>query len=172
MLLNNSLNRFVRAAIFAALSVIFVYLACVLPTGRLTLLVLSSLLMMLSLMTCGIKSSFCGFAAAGILMLFLVPHRIYAVSYLAFFGLYPFIKLFCEQLKHRFWEYGIKVLYALILLFGAYFTIHLFFFAHMLLAWFSKIGIYPIYILVFLLYDLLCSYAFGYLKRIGNRNGI
>lgn len=151
------LKKCVRTAVLSALSIIFLWMASVIPSGRLVLLTLTTLTMMLSIMVCGVRVSWVGYLCVGLMCFLFVAKRSYALFYLLFFGIFPFIKLFAEHCKHRTSEYLIKGLYAVILL------VTLFFCAKLLLpqialhhmAWIGIIGFFAFFVFDFILTSLL-----------------
>ncbi len=92
-------GRIALAAMFAALSLIFLYTASVTPSGQLGLLAAAGVFPAAALVSGGAAAGFLCYAAAGLLALILVPEKGGVVLYLVFFGLYPLIKHFIEKLK-------------------------------------------------------------------------
>lgn len=120
------LKKSVRTAVLSALSILFLWMASIIPSGRLVLLTLTTLTMMLSIMVCGVRVSGVGYICVGLMCFLFVAKRSYALFYLLFFGIFPFVKLFAEQRKSRLIEYLIKSLYAVILLVVMFFCARLF----------------------------------------------
>jgi hypothetical protein len=104
----NKASRIARGGIYTALSVILLYLSSRLPTSRLTVIALSSAIIPLSIITLDIKSSILVYAATGILSFFL-GSGFTALSYIAFFGLYGFVKLYVERLRKAVLEIVLKL---------------------------------------------------------------
>ena len=104
-------NYITRGGIFAALSILFIYLSSILPTNKLALLTLSSFIVIASIITIGIKASFIMYASVSILSIFLVSSKGIALIYIMFFGLYGFFKFFIEKLRKLPLEIFIKILF-------------------------------------------------------------
>ena len=98
--MNASAKRIAYLSVFAALGAVLVFLADILPTGRLALLALASLPVCAALMLFGIPWSAGLCAVTGLLGFLLFPGTA-SVGYGAFFGWYPIVKSLCERLKSR-----------------------------------------------------------------------
>ena len=158
------LKETVRTAVLSSLCVIFLWIASILPTGRLVLLTLSTLTTMFCIMTCGTKKAGVGYLCTGLLCLFLLPKSWYGLFYIFFFGSYPFIKLFTEHYRSRSAEYGLKMLYALFLVVCAYFAIQKFMPYLPVKLWYYIIGF-----VAFFLFDLVCTQLLFFLHKLRHR---
>lgn len=95
--------------VFAAGSLVFLFLACVAPSGRLGLAAVAGLFPMAGVLAAGRAAGYLCWAAAGILGLVLLPDKGISLLYLAFFGLYPVVKGRIESLRRRPVEWGCKL---------------------------------------------------------------
>ncbi len=92
-------GRIALTAMLAALSLLFLYGASVIPSGQLGLVAAAGLFPAAALVSGGVSAAWLCYAATGLLALILVPDKTSAVLYLLFFGLYPILKHFIERLK-------------------------------------------------------------------------
>lgn len=90
-------GRVALVGVLTALSLIFLYLASVLPTGRLGVVALAGLLPAGAVVSAGLPAGAFCYAATGILGLLLSPDKGNALLYLVFFGLYPLAKCLIER---------------------------------------------------------------------------
>ena len=87
-------SRLTVGAMASALGVLLMYLACVVPSGKLALCFLASTLIWIPLNARGGTAwALICYASTALITLFLVPNKLYALAYALFFGLYAFIKL-------------------------------------------------------------------------------
>lgn len=107
----------------AAVSVLFLYLASVLPTGRLALLAAASLCVGLAVIYMQASRAVVMYAAVSALALLLLPDKTVAVWYIVCLGNYPIVKCWIERLGKLPLEWICKLLcYAVYaaMLYGAY----------------------------------------------------
>lgn len=106
-------HRVSLTAMFAAMSLLFLYLAAVLPTMRLAMFFLSSIFIMGLILEEEIGLAFLMYIAVSALgMLFLLPHIVYVLPYVIFFGHYGIGKYYIEmRIKDKVVRYIIKLLY-------------------------------------------------------------
>ncbi|HIU48524.1 MAG TPA: hypothetical protein IAB04_04120 [Candidatus Avimonoglobus intestinipullorum] len=98
------------SGIFCALSVIALYLAGILPSGKLALFCLAACFMAVIVLECGIKHALAGFAAAGAVSAILVPNKLIVLPFVLFFGYYPVLKLLIERQDNLKREWLAKLL--------------------------------------------------------------
>ncbi|MGE5633095.1 MAG: hypothetical protein ACM3TR_18665 [Caulobacteraceae bacterium] len=95
--------------VFAGLTVVLVYMAFIMPTGKLTLYFLSSLPIAFSVVEFGAGVGAVVYFGAGILS-FLITGNIYAaVPFILFFGHYPILKCFIEKNRKALTEVLLKL---------------------------------------------------------------
>lgn len=156
-----SAMRITLAAILTALSLIFLYLSCLVPTGKVGLVALAGLFPAAAVVSFGFSAGFLCYAGTGILALLLLADKGMAMLYLLFFGLYPMIKGRIEQLRCLPAEVILKlVVFNLLLLLILTVFRSAFFTALPLMRW-SRRGIAVFCSGVFLMYD------YGFSKWIG-----
>ena len=105
-------HRVSLTAMFAAMSLLFLYLASVLPTMRVAMYFLSSVFVMGLVLEEEIGLAFLMFAAVSLLSLLLMPNILRVVPYVLFFGHYGIGKYFIEtNIKDKVVRYIGKLLY-------------------------------------------------------------
>lgn len=102
-----------------AVSVAALYLAAILPSGRLGVTAAAALLPAAAVVSCGAGWALGVYAATGLLALLLLPAKGPAVAYLLVLGHYPVLKSLIERLRNLPLEWGLKLtlFYALLLAF-------------------------------------------------------
>lgn len=109
--------------ILAALSLLFLYITGVTPSGKLALVAASSYCIGLSIVYVGMKFSLVSYVAVSALGILLVPNKMVAVLFIIFFGTYPFLKCYIEKINKLALEWVLKIfafnIYVLILLYIA-----------------------------------------------------
>ena len=93
----------------AALTVLCVYLASVLPAGRLFLYCLSSVFASVVIIEAGLSTGWAFYAATFIIMFIILPDRLRVLPFAAFFGYYACVKYLAEKVKNLVAEYIIKL---------------------------------------------------------------
>ncbi len=84
-----------------AVSVVLLYAASVLPTGRLALVAIASILPAAAVLSGGIKWGLLVYAATAALSLILLPNKTAALLYAVLLGHYSLLKSLIERLNHR-----------------------------------------------------------------------
>lgn len=97
--MKNSARKIAFTAVFAAFSVICLYLAAMLPTGQLGFLGISSLFEIASVCEYGVTGGVFVLVVTAALGFIIVPDKTAALLYICFFGWYPLMKLAAEKLK-------------------------------------------------------------------------
>lgn len=85
------------SAAMSALTVVFMYLAAILPTGRLGFLGASSLFGIAAVIESGISGGISVYAVSCVLGFLLVPSKDVVLVYAIFFGYYPIVKSIAEK---------------------------------------------------------------------------
>lgn len=104
-------NDIAKGGIFAALSLILLYLSSVIPTNRLSMLTIASCIIPLSIMLTGVKNTVVVYGSVSLLSLFIIPSKLISISYILIFGSYGFVKYFIEKLRNIPLEIVLKLLY-------------------------------------------------------------
>ena len=107
-----SAHRISLAAMFTSLSLLFLYMASVLPTMRVAMYFLSSVFVMGMILEEEIGLAFLMFTAVSLLSLLLMPNILRVIPYVLFFGHYGIGKFYIESnVKDKVIRYVIKLLY-------------------------------------------------------------
>lgn len=105
-------HRVSLTAMFASMSLLFLYLASVLPTMRIAMYFLSSVFVMGLVLEEEIGLAFLMFVAVSLLSLLLMPNIARVIPYVLFFGHYGIGKFYIERgIKDKVVRYIIKLLY-------------------------------------------------------------
>lgn len=104
-------GRTALVGVLTALSLIFLYVSSVLPTGRLGFVALAGLLPAGAVVSASLPAGAFCYAATGVLGLLLLPDKGNALLYLVFFGLYPLVKCLIERLRKLPIELACKSLF-------------------------------------------------------------
>lgn len=93
-------SRAALGGVLAALSLLLLYVAALLPSGRIGMVAVAGLVPAVGVISGGLGTGFLCYAATALLGLLLVPDKGCALLYALFFGLYPMVKNAIERL-HR-----------------------------------------------------------------------
>jgi hypothetical protein len=106
-------HRVSLTAMFAAMSLLFLYLAAVLPTARFAMYFLSSIFIMGLVLEEEMGLAFLMYVAvSGLAMLLMMPSIVYVLPYVLFFGHYGIGKYYLEmRVKDKVVRYILKLLY-------------------------------------------------------------
>src|SRR5665647_3539196 len=157
-------NNIAKGGIFAALSLILLYISSVIPTNRLSILSIASCIVPLSIMLTGIKNTIVVYSAVSLLSLFIIPSKLISMAYILIFGSYGFVKYYIEKLRNMPLEIVLKLLY-----FNITFSIIVFIYKLVLLKIPSiNINIYLLIIIIeiaFVVYDYALTAFISYAKK-------
>lgn len=92
-------SRVALGGVLAALSLLLLYLAAMLPSGRIGMVAVAGLVPAAGVVSGGLAAGFLSYGAAGLLGLLLLPDKGCALLYAVFFGLYPMVKSAIERLR-------------------------------------------------------------------------
>lgn len=106
-----NVSNITRGGILTALSVIALYISSLLPTNKITILAILSLIIPLAIIWTNIKTALTIYISTSILGILLIGLRGNVISYIILFGTYGFVKLFIEKLKKIYLEIPLKILY-------------------------------------------------------------
>ena len=96
-----------KGGLFTAAGFIFLYLSSFMPTNKLAFLILSSVVIPITLLTCDLKTSILVYGATSLLSL-LIPNKIICIVYIFLFGIYGIVKYYAEKLDNRVIEFIVK----------------------------------------------------------------
>lgn len=158
-------KKLTKAAILTAISVVLVCTASYLPSGRLALPALASLLTAAVVLECGTGWAGGHYAAVCILAFLLSPDKTMPLWYAFLFGHYAICKHWIEGLSSAFLRWGSK----LTVCFGCMALLY-FLFSAAFSAALPKLPVYwllPALAGVFILYDIAFSRLIGlYMRRV------
>lgn len=155
------------SALLTALSVVILYLASLLPSGRASVVAVAGLLPAVAVIGAGLGAGFLCYAGTGLLALILLPTKECALLYLVLFGHYPMLKSLMERLSNRVLEWLCKLLLFNGLVSLLYFSFRALFLSTLSSNLISAALIYAVGNVFFILYDLAFSGLVArYQKRI------
>ena len=96
-------------ALMIALTVVLLYIASVIPSGRIATVAVAGLITAAAVIECGIPSGCACFACSALLALVLLPQKSAAILYAIFLGYYPILKSVFERQKNRYVEWILKI---------------------------------------------------------------
>ena len=120
MLLKKSAGLIAYGGIAAALGLLLLYGAFLLPTGKAVPAAISSLIPLVFLKDRKVAAGFSAFAATALLAVLLIPDLRYGLFYTLVAGAYPFVRHACEHFPERWQVFLAELLFgeaALALLF-------------------------------------------------------
>jgi predicted membrane protein len=101
-------RRITLAAVFTALTLIFLYLANILPAVRLGFTAAASLFAVAAVIETGIVSALFVFVGSSVIGALLLPDKTAVITYVLFFGYYPVIKSLAEKSRSRLLNWTLK----------------------------------------------------------------
>ena len=101
--------RITYPAILGALSLVFVYVGAVAPSGNWGLVALAGLFPAAVVISFGLKSGFLCWVGVSVLAFVLIPGKFCALLYAVLFGLYPMLKSVIEGLRKKTVGYVLKL---------------------------------------------------------------
>jgi len=113
-------NKLAGGGICSALCIVMIVLASFVPNIKLTFLFASSIVMAICLLRYKLSVYIISFITVSFLSLFIVANKFIPLTFFAFFGNYPLVKLYVERIKNIALEYVVKYIAANIYLFAVY----------------------------------------------------
>ena len=159
--MKRSTYKLTISAIMAALTVVFLYLASVFPTGQLGFVAVASLFTIAVVIEADVKYAVLVYICCAILAFLLIPLKGAALLYTLFFGYYPIVKSFAERLKSPLWSWVVKEAVFLAALTVVWFLFRSVVFSGKYLE-LNPLIVYIGGIVVFTLYDIGLSRLIGY----------
>lgn len=148
----------------AALSVVVLYLASILPTLKLTVCLVASAIICIVMMKYGVRGSMVVYLAASVVALIISPDKTVAVGYLLFFGNYPIIKAFIENIDNLKMEWIIKIVLFVVYTAAAFAAMTIFF-SGVINFPYSKIFIFVAAVVAAVIYDVALSLFISEISR-------
>ena len=171
--MNSKTKTLTLCAMMAALSVVFMFIGNMFPTGRMGFMAVASLFTVAVIIQSGYIAGAAVFAVSTILGMLMLPDKSPLAFYGIFFGYYPIVKSLAEKVKSIAVSWGIKIA-----VFNAALTVIFVFLKDLLmLRFFDKLAenilgivIYIVFNIVFIVYDIGLSRLIGfYMTNIYNK---
>lgn len=155
-------------AILGALSLIFVYIGSVVPSGSWGFVAIAGLFPAAAVISVSMKAGALCWAGVSILAFLLLPDKFCALVFCVLFGIYPIIKALIERLRRRIPEYILKLVFFNIAFSVIYFVMREAVLGSLPSALSITWLLYIVANIVFLIYDFGFSKLIGfYITRIG-----
>lgn len=106
---NSKSGKTAFAGICSAVSVVVLYLASVLPTGRLVMCAVASAAVCMMMIKFGYKGALMMYAAVSVISFIILPDKTIFFGYALFFGNYPVVKALIEQKNNIVAEWILKL---------------------------------------------------------------
>ncbi len=148
-------------AIFGALSLMFLYIGMVIPTGNWAMAAISGLFPAAVIISVGMKEGILCWAGVSLLSFLFLPEKFMALLFTVLFGLYAIVKNLIERLRNIPLECALKLAYFNLAFTVIYFTMKAALFSSLPSALSIVWILYVVANVVFLIYD------FGFTKLIG-----
>ncbi len=97
------------SALMAALSVSFMYVGNILPTGRLGIIAVASLFVTAAVIEAGLSAGVFVYAGSGLLAALILPDKSSALLFGLFFGYYPLVKSLAERIGKIVLTWAVKL---------------------------------------------------------------
>lgn len=157
------------ASMLTALGIITLYIAYIFPAQRFALPAVASLFVVSAVIECGISTGAAVYVSCTLLSLLLLPDKLPALLFAAFFGLYPVIKSLVERLRKPVIEYILKLAF-----FNASFTVIWLFMTELFtgtrIEGMATAVVYVIFNVVFVVFDIGLSRLIGlYINKISKK---
>jgi len=171
--MNAKTKRITFSAMMAAMSVVFMFIGNLFPTGRMGFMAIASLFSVAVVIHQGYIASVFVFVVSTLLGFLLLPDKAPIAFYGLFFGYYPIIKSVAEKLKKRWLQWLLKLA-----VFNAALTVIFIFMKELLmLRFFDKLSesllsaaIYLVFNIIFIVYDIGLGKLIGfYMTSIYNK---
>jgi hypothetical protein len=107
----NKASNMAKGGMITALSIMLLYMSSILPTNKLSFIIVASFLIPLSIINLSFRTSLIVYSAVSLLSLFLLPLKGIAILYIMFFGLYGFVKFLIEKIRNTPIEIFLKLVY-------------------------------------------------------------
>lgn len=164
--MNSKTRSITLSAVLIALNVMFLYLAAIMPSGRMGFIALSSLLVIAGVVELGLGSAVLVFIGAAVISALILPEKTAVIVYALFFGYYPIIKSLAERHRSKVVMWLLKLA-----VFNTAFSVIWFLFSKILFDTtyleLSLFVIYPAVNLVFIIFDIGLTRLIGfYVVRI------
>ncbi|SHH69517.1 hypothetical protein [Clostridium grantii] len=107
----NKASNMAKGGMITALSIILLYFSSIMPTNKLSFIVVASFLIPIAIINLNFRTSVIIYSAISLLSLFLLPLKGISILYILFFGAYGFIKFLIEKIRKVPIEIFLKLVY-------------------------------------------------------------
>lgn len=156
--------------ILAALTVLSVFLANVMPTNTFSFFVISSVFVSIILLEMGVKTAWTFYLATTFLSLILAPDKTMVIPFATFFGVYGIIKYHIEKLRKIVVEYILKLIFFNLNVVLAYFLVNAIFqtkaISDKIPVWILFLALQFIFVIYDYIYTLFINYYINRLKKL------
>ncbi|MBP2071249.1 hypothetical protein [Thermoanaerobacterium butyriciformans] len=157
--------------VIAALNVVILFIASVMPTSRLFFLVVSSFAISIMVIETGSIGGLVFYLATSILSLILIPNKLISVYYICFFGFYGIIKSYIEKKRFRMYmELALKLIVFNISLFVVYIIFSRIFMMKIFVTGSPFIAIFILLQISFLVYDYVYTIFISFYYKNAKRH--
>lgn len=168
-------HRVSLTAMFASMSLLFLYMASVLPTGRIAMYFLSSVFVMGLVIEEEIGLAVLMYIGVSLMSLLLMPNILRVLPYVFFFGHYGIGKFFIQtRIKDKVAAYIVKLLYYNVALALVYLLAQQIIFEDIPFAtttfWLFVVLAEVAFVIYDFLYDKVTTYYFNNLRRLLMKN--
>ena len=168
------------SAVMTALSTICLCASILLPTGRVTFLILSSFCILITTAECGTRFGTLSYIDTGLIGFLFMPLKLQLLLYAAFLGYYPIVKSYIEQVENQKIEWLIKIAFFSAVLVIVYFVVQYALMPNIDMGVLASYALSHLPVIVlfaeaaFVIYDILLSMLASYYIRViqpkmGNR---
>lgn len=156
-------KKLTLSAVITAISTLFLYICCIVPSGKIALFALATAFLCITVSTCGVKYALISAAAVAGLSFIFVPNKLILIPYIILFGYYPILKLYIEKIGKLIPELLLKAICAAAALFLCMLAARLFR-IEFILPFHAGI-VFPAAIVIFLLYDIALSLFIAFYRQ-------
>ncbi|MDK2805473.1 MAG: hypothetical protein PWQ94_637 [Thermoanaerobacterium sp.] len=157
--------------VIAALNMVILFIASVMPTSRLFFLVVSSFAISIMVIETGSIGGLVFYLATSILSLILIPNKLISVYYICFFGFYGIIKSYIEKKRFRMYmELALKLIVFNISLFVVYIIFSRIFMMKVFVTALPFIAIFILLQISFLVYDYVYTVFISFYYKNAKRH--
>lgn len=113
-------KKMTYGGILTALSVVFIFLASISPTGKIALYALASMTILIMIVEFGPFDGLITYIATTVISFLIIPIKLAVFPYAVFFGYYGIIKYYIEKIDNIFIEWLIKLVFFNVVLYLLY----------------------------------------------------
>lgn len=148
----------------AALSIVVLYMASILPTLKLAVCLVASAIICIIMMKYGVRGAVAVYLAVSAVAMIISPDKTIPFGYLLFFGNYPIIKAFVENMHNLTAEWIVKIILFALYAVAAFAGMTIFF-SGVINFSYSKWLIFAAVIIVAAVYDVALSMFISEINR-------